>query len=1819
MGNVPPNTRQNYPLLWILILFLGFLFLFSTNIRAAENQPPTANAASVTTPEDTKLAIKLTGKDPEKQPLTYAIITQPSHGKVVLKGNVATYTPTANYFSPTNTPDSFTFKVNDKLVDSAPATISITVQAVNDKPIAQNGEAYAVKNTARSITLSGTDIEGDKLTYVPAATTLQGGTVAVQTDSNTVTYTPKKNYIGADSFTFTIKDSQNATSDASTVSITVKGVNTPPIANAGADITSNKNTLTTLDGSGSLDRDGNIMSYAWVQTVGSTVALTNATTVKPTFTTPNVTANTTLTFELTVKDNNGAIKKDTVNVIVTPKIALSGTAFESPITGGTVTVKNLLGKILGTTTTNTDGTFTLNVLDSALKNGYIANVTGGKVNGTAFTDTLTATYSGTDSNTAVNLTAVTSLIDAIAADLTSATPLKKRDAAIQKLAKIGMVKADNWNLLASDYFDLSALALRIKDAGGVQAWLDVINTDIADGELSVAEMRSLFPKAHGGLESASVRTDISVFPGDKSSTTIAVEPMEKVGAVVVKLMDAPSWVKVVGNTVTAEPPTGEAPAVHTVNINISPDGVLAGRKTQLNISILKQVTLLHGFLGPEGGKIENAWRDMAISAPAGKLTQNYEITYFAGLNQNGEVITTLEKIPDMPNSESDYLNFLLPSTDVISNDYLAGANPTAVKNYANSDGLHMASQNQKTLNPGEAKCEELSRNDGDGDGFVFDEMLIGNNGDSLDVTGVTGNPRVLPSKSLAIKPKQKRNELGLKNTCQSALFTSGKVLDPLISDQIIGNYIVEPILFVHGFASGEVAEVDGYFYNFPELVHNLKIGNRRFASFNFVWNTNSRFEDAANDLGNAIKEINRRTKRKVHIVAHSFGGVLVRTLLQGLAEKMESFSSLDGGVTGMERNDEFKNTVMSNYIASVTTVGSPHSGIFPSTVSPKFDGRSPVTFYDGTHGFAGNVGIPFCQALTCHEVGMSYHKEYFDKIFTRSMSNYDSKKVFGVESAEGEIAFRLASHFDFSDVDSEFFYPLDIPTQVLIGTAPKSGITDTFSSNASCLSVDKGANCMMHYDLNPDSIGDELISLAGQRLIPQFHAEKKGVYNNGLIQEHMLGFHAFNLIINQDYLLDRIYEDEKFDSDNFHKLNNDAVFYNHRGGQYDYNYQTKVVDTNWIDKTVAKTQTPMLSEVALKNCDPKYPNNCEHATWRYVVNMLKKHPAGNVASVAQIKAKGSVGYAAPAAARTAGAAALAANETVEGFVVNIFLDGEQLGTTTSDANGAFDLDVEFKPKRTYVLEVYPPASMDAAVAPRAIVVKKTSGLTVEDTDFDFSRLELIKNAKAPQQGELGIQLKDDSTGNVLLGYNLSVANFSYTLVNAKPINADSDAIFTLPESLYAVTTTKPGYVGTGKSLCMVRQLASNPCVVTMLANDGDKDGDSLSNLEEYNLGTNPAKADTDGDGYTDKQEVEAGSDPLDKGKHPTLSAPQNLKATPGDGKVTLSWDSVIGASGYRICFAGYNMQDGNSSVSKMYSCFADGGWDNFSHWWSVIATTSVTLDSVPSGVSADFDTPKFKNGAAYRFIVMALDSNGVGYPNSMSAEITATPTKPVGATGKLNDTGITTCSDRSTNGLPCPVAGLPMQDAEFGRDANQATNNDTDGHAGFSFTKISSTGAELPASATEWSCVKDNVTGLMWEVKTDDGGLHDKDWGYSWYEPDNTKNGGSAGYPNNGSCGGTSQCDTYGFVQAVNATGWCGVQDWRMPSKEELRSIVSYDRLYPAIDTAYFPNTPSSVFWSASPNVYFGSSAWVVYFGYGNDVWDDKVNAFQVRLVRSGQ
>ncbi len=212
----------------------------------------------------------------------------------------------------------------------------------------------------------------------------------------------------------------------------------------------------------------------------------------------------------------------------------------------------------------------------------------------------------------------------------------------------------------------------------------------------------------------------------------------------------------------------------------------------------------------------------------------------------------------------------------------------------------------------------------------------------------------------------------------------------------------------------------------------------------------------------------------------------------------------------------------------------------------------------------------------------------------------------------------------------------------------------------------------------------------------------------------------------------------------------------------------------------------------------------------------------------------------------------------------------------------------------------------------------------------------------------------------------------------------------------------------------------------------------------------------------------------------------------------------------------------------------------------------------------------------------------------------------------LNDTGITWGGDsQSGNNTTCTSNITSPQDCNQGRDATH--NDDTDGHAGFSFTKLDTNGIPLADQSvdyatTPWACVKDNVTGLVWEIKTTDSSIHDKDNTYRW-----------GGETHQGSNYGAYYNDWNVLVNGTNSESLCGFSDWRVPNTTELMSIVDNSRYYPSIDTNFFPNTASVGYWSASPFAYKSYHAWEIYFDLGVSSSDYRVNGLRVRLVGIGQ
>ena len=220
------------------------------------------------------------------------------------------YTPKPSFTAP-STSGVITYRLTaiDNNGVSASDTVSINV-AANEPPSADAGPDQTVRTEA-AVTLNGTassDSDGTIVSYNWAQT---AGTTVNLTGAGTPTPSFTAPPIsGTLTFQLTVTDNYGATG-CDTVNVRV---NAAPIANAGPDQLVQAGAAVTLNGTASIDMDGTIASYNWIQTAGATVTLTGADTATPTFTAPS--ASGTLTFQLTVTDNDGATRTDTVNVSV---------------------------------------------------------------------------------------------------------------------------------------------------------------------------------------------------------------------------------------------------------------------------------------------------------------------------------------------------------------------------------------------------------------------------------------------------------------------------------------------------------------------------------------------------------------------------------------------------------------------------------------------------------------------------------------------------------------------------------------------------------------------------------------------------------------------------------------------------------------------------------------------------------------------------------------------------------------------------------------------------------------------------------------------------------------------------------------------------------------------------------------------------------------------------------------------------------------------------------------------------------------------------------------------------------------------------------------------------------------------------------------------------------------------------------------------------------------------------------------------------------------------------------------------------------------
>ncbi len=298
---------------------LNFESITIANAQGSSNSAPVAVADTYSVNEDQTLneTTGVLANDTDADPsdtLSAVLVSDVSDGTLSLQPNgTFTYTPDAN-FSGT---DSFTYKANDGSADSNTVTVTITVNAVNDAPVAV-ADTYNVNedqtlNETTGVLDNDTDAEGDTLTAV-LVSDVSDGTLSLQ-PNGTFTYTPDANFSGTDSFTYKANDG-SADSNTVTVTITVNAVNDVPVATA--DTYSVNEDQTLNETTGVLDNDTDADPSDTLSAVLVSDVSDGTLSLQPngTFTyTPD--ANFSGTDSFTYKANDGTADSNTVTATIT--------------------------------------------------------------------------------------------------------------------------------------------------------------------------------------------------------------------------------------------------------------------------------------------------------------------------------------------------------------------------------------------------------------------------------------------------------------------------------------------------------------------------------------------------------------------------------------------------------------------------------------------------------------------------------------------------------------------------------------------------------------------------------------------------------------------------------------------------------------------------------------------------------------------------------------------------------------------------------------------------------------------------------------------------------------------------------------------------------------------------------------------------------------------------------------------------------------------------------------------------------------------------------------------------------------------------------------------------------------------------------------------------------------------------------------------------------------------------------------------------------------------------------------------------------------
>ena len=501
---------------------------------------------------------------------------------------------------------------------------------------------------------------------------------------------------------------------------------------------------------------------------------------------------------------------------------------------------------------------------------------------------------------------------------------------------------------------------------------------------------------------------------DPSSSGVTPAGAESGAGFSFELVDGPSWASVTDSgKVQCTPPKDQTAGTKSIEVKVTDPETGSQETWEGQCEVMAAEVVAEGTVGPTGGTITGQGGQVTLTVPQGALESQVTAKVLRGIKESGGYYYKT-RFPDgslSVDSKEEMPTLSLPE----SGNRLPGS--------SSSDTSQTSGARTAT---GAGKVQGV-RDTGEDWSVVYTHLatFVDPNGDPLNEN------RIPPFSYGSIPSVSGQFDVSATERIASQMFTRCGSLDQW-SENCSGR---EPVVFIHGYTPsapviGGLGGGEGTWGELPDLIHET--GN--YAVFEFDWRTNARFQDAAADLAEAIGLVHRKfgqmadTPDQVHLVAHSFGGLLARTYLEDLAQ-------------GHSYNED---------VASLATFGTPHSGIFPEAGE-----RHGVQFPPGQDPQMTGAAslINQCSQLSCQGAGVATPSAWM-------IGDLSYKAFYGITYANpadkpGKLVADLASGL------SDF----PVPAKVFIGLTGDS------------------YDCINGVDGELDH-GDGLISYRGQRFNP---------------------------------------------------------------------------------------------------------------------------------------------------------------------------------------------------------------------------------------------------------------------------------------------------------------------------------------------------------------------------------------------------------------------------------------------------------------------------------------------------------------------------------------------------------------------------------------------------------------------------------------------------------------------------------------------------------------------------------------------------------------